>query len=231
MNKKLIDWWTGGGFTPQSLSPLSWWDNGATYMASDGSQWTDRVSGNNLTAAGVARPTFTAAQQNGLPCFTFDGTNNIMQKSRINAIQNIAGLTIWVVGRRFGVSHFNTATARTELMQFTDNAIYGIIANGSNSYGSFAHSNAVSYSMIIFDGSQGTNATRLVMYVNGVARTLSFTLTIPATTENAASTLSVSNTGLTKLAGVVYEIGMVTRAITSTEATNLNTYLASKYAL
>lgn len=95
MKKQLLNWFLGGGeaFSPTSLTPTAWWDNGATYMAADGSQWTDRMGNYNLTAAGTARPTYTTNAQNGLPSYTFDGTTDVLAGSRITQIQGSQNFT------------------------------------------------------------------------------------------------------------------------------------------
>src|SRR5437867_1431153 len=48
--------------------------------------------------------------------------------------------------------------------------------------------------VMVFDGSQSTNATRLKFYFNNVAQTLTFTGTIPATTPNTAYTVRLAGT-------------------------------------
>src|SRR5439155_946517 len=48
--------------------------------------------------------------------------------------------------------------------------------------------------VMVFDGSQSTNATRLKFYFNNAAQTLTFTGTIPATTPNTAYTLRLAGT-------------------------------------
>jgi hypothetical protein len=212
-----------------------WLDNGSEYMAADGTQWTDRAGGYNVTAAGAACPTFTTNQVNGRPAFVFDGVNDIMTRlgsPAVPPIQGLSGLTMWAVGQRFGFNHYSSASLRTEILHFTDNVVYGIIANSANSSGSFTHTNNFCYVVLVFDGSQGSNSTRLTIYVNGVLRTLTFVSTIPATTEaSVISDFQIGTTGTTKFAGSACEFGAVASVLSAGQITNLNSYLSSKYAI
>lgn len=236
MNKKL--WFyinSGASFSPLSLSPLSWWNNGATYMAADGSQWTDQMGRYNLTAAGTARPTFTAGAQNGLPSYTHDGTTDSLVGAKMTEIDNAAAYSIWMVGKRsvFSYDDNGSTTERLNFLHNSDNLMYGIVAKVAGvSYGTYAQANAFNYSVMIFDGTKTGNANRLKMYGNGVLQTLTFTLTIPATGPSCASgTIKTGRFAGSFFAGQSLEIGIVNRAITSAEAIQLNTYLAAKYAL
>jgi hypothetical protein len=236
MNKKLWFFINSGVATPYplTLSPLSWWDNGATYMAADGSQWTDRMGLYNLTAAGTARPTYTAGAQNGLPSFAFDGTTDVLTGARITQIQGVNGLTMWSAGKKWVFTHYDAGNSnlRTEFIHNSDNLNYGIVANTATSLGTHASPDAFNYSLLVYDGTQGTNETKLKLYLGGVAQTVSFTLTIPATTESSASSLIRMGKFFGGFkAGQSLEHGIITRAITAGEITSLNSYLAAKYAL
>ena len=235
MNKKLFWWNSGGAFSPLSLTPLSWWDNGATYMAADGSQWTDRMGLYNLTAAGTARPTFTAGAQNGLPSFTHDGTTDSLAGAKMTEIDNAPAYSIWMVGKRsvFSYDDNGSTTERLNYLHNSDNLMYGIVAKVAGvSYGTYAQTNVFNYSVLIFDGTLSGNSNRLKMYKNGVLQSLSYTLTIPATGPSCASgTIKTGRFAGSFFAGQSLEIGIVNRAITSAEAIQLNSYLAAKYAL
>lgn len=236
--KKELGWNIRGAsaFTPLSLSPVAWWDNGPTYMAADGSQWTDRVNGLNLTATGSAKPTFTAGAQNGLPSFTFDGVANSLDRARITQIQAKAGVTLWAVGKRCIMSQDANATNKTTLIHTATDILYGYISAGTDGHGLKSTANAFKYYVMVFDGSQATNDLKLLLYINGVLQTsLNFqATTIPTATENGATSrmqLGAWNLKTTFFAGQSLEHGIVASALTSTQVANLNTYLAAKYAL
>jgi hypothetical protein len=85
---------------------------------------------------------------------------------------------------------FNTSSIqhRTACLHFSDNNIYFVLSNGANSFASSSQNiTGWNHWAIAFDGSQSTNATRLLLYVNGAAVTPSYNLTIPATTSNNAA--------------------------------------------
>ncbi len=217
---------------PFSLTPLCYWDNGATYMASDGSQWTDRMGNYNLTAAGAARPTLVSNALNGLSSYTFNGTEQVLTGGRITQIQNASSFTMWFVAKRGGLTHYSSGSLRTEFIHYTDNLNYGIIANGGTTFGTHARSNAYNYSVIVYDGSKSLNTNRVRMWTNGVEQNITFSGTIPATTENDASSLIRMGRFFGGFfASEMLEAGIITSAITIPQIAGVNNFLKAKYAL
>lgn len=233
MDKKRIDWWRGGFVSPFTFTPFAWWDNGATYMASDGSQWTEKVRGYNVTSSGTARPTFTTNAVNGLPSYTFDAVNDVMSRSRITEMENLSGLTLWAVGNKYSLAQDDesTTTGRINLLNYqADNKIYGVL-DGANQ-GNATVASAFNYAVMVFDGTLSGNSNRLKIWRNGVQLTLTFAGTVLATTgSNAASTFKFNKFNTVFQAGQSCEYGIITSAITGTQVTELNSYLAAKYAL
>jgi len=80
----------------------------------------------------------------------------------------------------------SSVTQRLAFYHAADNILYIVCGNGSNSFGS-VDSNITGWNhyALAFDGSAGTNATRLKAYINGTQQTLSFNLTVPSTTSNS----------------------------------------------
>lgn len=219
-----------GGSQPYPLTIpnlVAWWDSGSTYMASDGSQWTDRSpNALNLTSSGTGKPTYAAWG------WTLDGAANRLTRTKLSQIQNASAFTIFMVGTRSVVAQDDGTTNNwTELNAYSDNTTYNVVSNGGVSYGSFAGTNTgFNIYILVYDGTQTGNANRLKLYRNGVQKTLAFTGTIPATSENGAG--SVFNIGKrvgTFLAGITCGAGIIQRAITTTEIANLNTYLTSHH--
>lgn len=228
MNKNKIQWWIGGQPYPLTLpNLLAWWDSGATYMASDGSQWTDRSSNAlNLTASGTAKPTYAAWG------WTLDGVANKLSRSKITQIQNASSFTLFMVGTRSVMAQDDGTTNNwTELNAFSDNTTYNVVSNGSATYGSVAGSTSgFNIYILVYDGTQTGNSNRLKLYKNGVLQTLTFTGTIPAASENGASSaFKIGSRVGSFLAGITCSAGIVTRAINSTEINNLNTYLTNRH--
>jgi hypothetical protein len=68
---------------------------------------------------------------------------------------------------------------------FTDNVMYFLCGNGSNTFATSTQNiTGWNHWAFTFDSSQTGNANRLRGYLNGVALTLGFSGTIPATTSN-----------------------------------------------
>jgi hypothetical protein len=78
---------------------------------------------------------------------------------------------------------------RQHFLHFSDNVMYFVSANGAAARAGSVSQNFTGWNhwAMVFDGSQSTNATRLVGYRNGSSLTLSFNGTIAATTSNSAN--------------------------------------------
>jgi hypothetical protein len=84
------------------------------------------------------------------------------------------------------------ADNRMQMLWFSDNNIYFNIANGSNSYALVALTDYSKHTIkCIFDGSGAANADRCKIWVDGVAQTLSFTGTIPASLPTFTNTFQI----------------------------------------
>ena len=78
----------------------------------------------------------------------------------------------------------DSASNSINFYTWTDGGFYFDIRTGSTITGSFDYSSAISpktwyYLTVVFDGSLADNATRLKIYVNGAAQTLTFEGTVP----------------------------------------------------
>lgn len=234
----ILHWLSPNIFTPLGLSPLVYYDNDPVYMVSDGSSWIDRIGGNNLSASGTAKPTYTSNVLNSRSSFVFDGVNNALTHSRIIGMQGVSGLTLWAVGKRYSVVQDDGLASwvnATGVRHFSNDNIFSILAAGSQTFGNgfpVPNGNVFNYSIIVYDGTQSGNSGRLRLYVDGVIRNITYVGTIPALTENNSSvTFKVGAFSNTFLAGQSLEQGVVARTITDGEITSLSNYLANRYAL
>jgi len=240
MNKKLINWWAGTSFSPLNLSNLlMWYDvNDSATLTIDGSnrvsQMTDK-SGNGYTVsnggAATTWPVYTANAQNGKPVLTYT-SSQLLSRAKVTALQGIGGLTVFIIGGGGGADRFyhgQDASNRTEfVVNYTSNTLFAVVSNAGTQYGSVATSNANHKGAFIFDGSQTGNANRMKARVDGAAVTLSFTGTIPATTESGASSiLSIGGANNGRLG----EVLVYTRALTSGEISQVESYLLTKWNL
>ncbi len=74
------------------------------------------------------------------------------------------------------------------ITHYSDNFLYPMVANNSNSYGYVAQNiTGWNHFALVFDGSLTGNSNRMKLYRNGSLLTLGFNLTIPSTTSNNAS--------------------------------------------
>jgi hypothetical protein len=81
---------------------------------------------------------------------------------------------------------FNEAVShRTAFLHFSDNVMYIALQNGANNQVSTTQNiTGWNHWAVAYDGSQATNATRLLLYLNGTALAPSFSGTVPSTTSN-----------------------------------------------
>ena len=92
---------------------------------------------------------------------------------------------------------------------------YALSENGSLTAGQWAHVVAV------FNGSGTGNANRVSIYINGSAKALTFTGTIPATLLDNSTTLNFGSGYATPLPGSLDEVRIYNRALSSDEIAKL----------
>ena len=125
-----------------------------------------------------------------------------------------------------GIGFNENQSHRTAFLFFSDNNIYSAIGNVGNAFTSLLQ-NVTGWHHVVmaYDGSQATNATRLVQYFDGAAQTLSFGGTIPATLSTNASNetfrvgLAVANSAWST--GDFAEYAMWDATLTAAEANTL----------
>jgi hypothetical protein len=126
-----------------------------------------------FTTSPQANITGTYTSHNGLQQFTMVGW---MRRPSASTHQG------------FGFNNNNDAFHRTHFVHFSDNTMYFVIANGANANGSSSQNiTGWNHWAMVFDGSQSTNATRLLGYANGASQALTFNGTIPATISSNAN--------------------------------------------
>lgn len=236
-------------FVPTSISNLLMWydmSDSATVTRDKFGNTTDVAdkSGNALhvsnVGGGTSRPIYLTAALNGLNTLQFTAaTSQNLRRAKVTELQGISGLSIFHVGGKLGAAVFHgfDLNNRTQVLSdFTDNKSYSIIANGSGSFLSNS-TGAAGYQRwdTIFDGSQSGNSNRLKSYLNSTLQTITYSGTIPATTESNAS--SKFGIGVIDLASPIYtggeiaEILIYTRALNDTERGLVQSYLSTKWAL
>ncbi|MCK5134881.1 MAG: hypothetical protein KAR19_03775 [Bacteroidales bacterium] len=99
------------------------------------------------------------------------------------------------------------STNRINFGWHSDNRIYGVIANGSSTYGYVATNTdeGVFTIKMVYDGAGATNADRLKIYINDVEQSLTFVGTIPANLGSlGGNDLYIGNTDFGYDTGQIY---------------------------
>jgi len=192
-------------FTPVTIvvdgnTPIVWFDAASKKLlsASDVTVITDKTGGPQYQGYSwtfiTARPALLSTDINSLPAIEYIlGSSEGMTGLRRPDLQGIGAFTFIDVSTGTIIDHGFSATAQTQFTVLSAGTTYFYaINNGGAANGSDAGTNTYLVRSVIFDGSQGTNATRLVRRENKVAQSVSFSGTIPATTEsNAASIFGI----------------------------------------
>lgn len=249
---------SGGAFNPLTLSPVVWFDGadantmfdsttGGSIVAPGAAiaRWEDK-SGNGRHATQstvINRPIRTASGQNGRNVVTFDGTNDRMTFGRFD----LTASTFFLVMQRTSANTFQQvfqavqqSTTRASIECGVNNiSTYGPILIGSNA-------NSTPYGK---GGTIGQSTTRIItgkwlgggtsgasnyqIRVNGVAVTLSDSLTIGAaggTSSLIAAAFSAGNT-LSFFGGFICELIICNANLSSTLVSKTETYLSKKWGV
>ncbi len=184
-------------------------------------------SGNTGTISGDASKSIGKIGQ-GL---SFGGTNGVVDMNDINAMDGVANVTLSAWMKRSAANSVVTVGKsvdqyrRFNINFYNDGNVYLNVGDGSGTpYGSFASNDTNWHHVVmVFDGSQSGNANRLKAYFDGVATTLTFSGTIPATTNNNSDDFTAgyapSFGGYT--VGKIDEVRLYNRSLTAAEVADL----------
>ena len=162
-----------------------------------GTTWIDlSVSSNNGTL--INGPTFS---NNNGGTLVFDGVDDYVSVPKQTALVNASQFTIFTWMKRaifqskVVIYQGNDSSADVAMELWNDENAYFEVGNGSNSYGQVANNSANWQQLVmIFDGTQSSNSTRLKVYINSISQTLVFNGTIPSTSGTSNSVFSIGNT-------------------------------------
>jgi hypothetical protein len=197
--------------------------------------WTD-ASGNGHTAiqgASTSRPVYVASAVNGQPAVQFDGVNDYLQNTSFTTLSGQRGATAFVV--------FQADTPSANLVAFCESGrnvnsqVYGNLAHAYATTGKWGRVAFTSRNWTIwnsvYDGTQGSNATRLKLYLDGVGQTLTYGATIPTVLSTGAG-YDVGRPQGTNLAywdGRIAEVIVYARTLSPSERLAVEGYLKTKY--
>ncbi len=119
------------------------------------------------------------------PCGVFS-TGGDVTFSEID-LSNKNKVSIYAVTKRtasngvYAVEQYDSSAMRIALAGYTDGRLYAVVCNGSStSYGSIVLDNTTFKKLLmVYDGTQSTNAEKLKLFVDGVEQTLAFNGNIP----------------------------------------------------
>jgi dienelactone hydrolase len=182
------------------VTPFVWFE-GVSGTLNDGSGnceiWCDKTGGPQYqgyalrVAASSNLPAILATDLNSLAAIEFDSANSEgIAGERRRDLQGISQFTCIEVSTGTIIDHGQGANNQTQFTVLSAGTTYFYaVSNGSAANGSDAGNNSYLVRTLIYDGSQSTNALRLIRRENKVAQTVSFSGTIPATTESNASSV------------------------------------------
>jgi pimeloyl-ACP methyl ester carboxylesterase len=188
-------------FTPVTIAvdgdtPILWIDAASKKLlsGSDVSVITDRTGGPQYQGYSLTyvtnRPELLSTDINSLPAIDFLSTNSEgFSGLRRPDLQGIGAFTCIEVSTGTIIDHGAGATNQTQFAVLSGGNYFYAVSNAGAASGSDGGAATYLVRSLIFDGSQSGNAARLVRRENKAAQSVSFTGTIPATTESHASSV------------------------------------------
>lgn len=134
--------------------------------------------------------------------YKFNGNSSRITKSD-TSLRNLSKLTIvvWFKLDKINYNPFfdasviaNDYSNRLTFGGWNDSKIYCTICNGSSTttgYVSFSDTTRWHEAVLVYDGTQSTNALKNKLYIDGALQTLTFSGTIPTTLSNTLTTINV----------------------------------------
>lgn len=203
-------------------------------------QWKDKSAfahNASPSGGGTVRPTYQTAIQNGLSIVRFDGVNDNLTINPASWAASLSGFTAYVVAKI-------TSTTGTRTLIGSDQNGQKIFFNGTNWGVATAGGTGISTATadttkfkifgIIYDGTQATNASRLIFRYNETNQPLTFTGTVGTTTNASTNQIDIGwySTGSSEyFGGDIGEVVYFSRALNSGEQSGVEEYLSNKWAI
>ena len=225
---------TGVSVTP---APAAWWKADALALADgdDVTSWPDSSAGGFTLTPGTA-PTFSTAHFTpGAVRFTAASTQ-YLQNATFTALNALAGFTVFAVFDELTEGNaflFDPANTAGRIQYYGGQDLHSYVSAGNEGFYTSADAPSKHIHEFVFDGSQATNAARLVVLAEGVAKTQSFNGTIPATTATATGLDVGVQNGLlgSPFDGEIAEILVYASALSSTQRTTIRVALGAKWSI
>ncbi|HEU5276845.1 MAG TPA: hypothetical protein VFU97_24525 [Xanthobacteraceae bacterium] len=232
-------------FAPTDFQTLLLWNRSdkVTLAGNLVGTWPDLSGkGQDATASGAQRPTWIADAGNGQPGLVFDGSANLMTSASILTLGGISQLTVWFAG-------FGSVGATAEIIEYgpsvaTIAGTWNLVvdANSASDVQATTHGGATiateffspgtfaapSFLVVTYDIS--TAGTQAVIRYNGaaVSTTHGGTASTGAFIDNLVNYANRSG-GSFLWKGTMQEVGICTGLLSSSQISQLETYLKSRY--
>lgn len=224
------------GYKAPNHSSLSanlkgWWDSSREIYANNDpvTQLTDRsTNGRNLVTG--TSPDFKTLIQNGRPSVLFTAINlDFLTNAAFTDLDGLAVASFFSVTKAFtGGVLFGPNGVKLQVEILAGNLVVtASVGNTGTVAITGANPNIVS---VIYNGGGAANADRLKVWVNGIAQTLTFAGTIPATLGTATGLDVGRSWGVAPYAGVdAQEIALFNTNLSDADRRAVENYLAQKY--
>lgn len=205
---------------------------------------TDKVGGFqyqgyalNVAAPTGDEPVYTASGLNSLPtlnCGTTAAGGPYITGPLLRAMSGKSKFTAFLVTNGVIVDHGASSSARTQMSARSGTDYFHVVGNGGATFGQFTGAATNLVRTVIYDGTLTGNSNRLKVREDKTAKTLTFTGTIPATTEsNAASIFALGKSSFAAgtIGWIVVEIIIIEDALDATACGAIEDILKAKYAI
>lgn len=221
-------------WTPLGLANLGLWlraDKGVTQSGTV-SAWTDQSGNANNASQGTSgnRPVYAADGGDGRPSITYDGTADLLEVTDSASIGSTTAFSVacWIkTGATFPTDGTIIAqwgaTERFLMRVETGGNLVVSVSNGSAGTATLSAVLSASRNYHVgftYDGAGSGNAGRLKVYLNGIQKSPTYAGTVPASTGNPTTILSIGsrNAAATYFNGSIDDIILVNgRALTEEE--------------
>lgn len=230
-------WYDASVATATTFNPVP--ANGGAVSAWLDKQATGRDANQNT---GTRQPIWRSNQQNSLGTIQFDGSNDVLTLNPVSWALSLPGQTTYIVVKPTTLSGIpRIIQTNTGGFQFFWDTYWGIeTASGRAKSANTGNTTNYIYMGMIFDGSHTDantttqNNLRLQFRINGVKQTLTFSSNVGTATSASANTLYVgadASPAANPFAGYIGELLLWNRTLSTTEITNVESYLSTKWGI
>lgn len=166
---------------------------------------------------------------NGDIALDFDGTNDYVTGVPASLFQSKTTISIALWFKKFSTGTAITCGSQSlalgamDIQIWSDGNIY-ISPTVSTAYGSIGFNDTLWHHLVaVYDGTGSTNADRLKLYLDGLAKTLSFTGTIASSMNASAAAWDIGRDASASSRGLIDDVRIYSRALTSHAAKLLAT--------